>query len=429
MLGGAVYFGASLCGQGTTAVGLIFLGRLLGGLGAANQTLGFTFIAQVVDKSQLTKASAVLSMVRVFGMATAPALNVLLDKVKGSWTIGEMEVSIDPLNSVGLFLVVGNAISFAIMYFFLEEPPPLPKRRASSAKHGWDFYKSIFSLGIIVPMLSIFSVNCNFQLMDTGMAPAANDALGWGPVGVSSLFGANAVLIFFAIVLVFQLTSRGVTDDTLMMVGLVFSVVGYTLMYLLWKIPTTVVGFALPVVLSTLAFPFLGSPTRSLFTRYVDSDPTLRDAQGTMQAILSMVASVAGFVAPGVISSYILRKPEEVAASSDGREFTVYALFAPIFSACVLILFLYQLATRVAPTEEEKAERVSLMSGESSTTEFDPRTEAWRRQTVTFMGIPQITFHHTATDEIRRTSTGMMLPLSDSLLAQEAAGRRQTTLF
>lgn len=126
-----------------------------------------------------------------------------------------------------------------------------------------------------------------------------------------------------------------------------------------------------------------------------------------MQAILSMSASVAGFVAPSLIASYIIRKPEEVDASRDNREFTPWALFAPLFSAIVLAGIYYidfkypETAELAAPVEEEVGddwqidERLGLLgAAKESYCHFHPRTEAARRHSITLMQIPQFSFHH-----------------------------------
>lgn len=168
--------------KGSLFVYLVFLTFWLPavdtGMGAANSSLGFTYIAQVIPQQHsLTKASAVLSMVRVFGMATAPGLNVFLDKVHGEMHWGSLHLEFTPLNSVGLLLVGGNLLGFLIMYFFLEEPPEAtkPARRASIDhvdERSWKFWKSIFCLDIIVPMLSIFTLNANFQLRSFTTLPS-----------------------------------------------------------------------------------------------------------------------------------------------------------------------------------------------------------------------------------------------------------------
>jgi hypothetical protein len=142
-----------------------------------------------------------------------------------------------------------------------------------------------------------------------------------------------------------------------------------------------------------------------------------------MQAVMSMAASVAGFTAPGLIAAFVLRTPEEVAASDDQREYTAWALFAPILSIIVLVGFLYMgyfaPVPNATPTaaddvdwdkviagednEEQESpypsERTSLLAGGilphalEIPRRFHPLTEAHRRHSITLMGVPQISFH------------------------------------
>ena len=46
--------------------------------------------------------------------------------------------------------------------------------------------------------------------------------------------------------------------------------------------------FSSPVFLGAGSFPFLGAPTRSLFSAAVDATPELAGLEGTMQALLSV---------------------------------------------------------------------------------------------------------------------------------------------
>lgn len=405
-LGGLIYFLASAF-PSKVAVPLIGLGRFLGGVGAANSTLGFTYIAQVVPQNQMTKANAALSMVRVLGMATAPALNFFVEDISGSI----FGFKITPLNSIGLILMGANLLSFGVMYSMLEEPPesskPASNRVDEADGRSWNFWKAMFSIEILVPVISILGMNANFQLLETGLAPAGSDALGWGPFEISSLFGFNAICIFVTILLTFQLSGIGVSDTVLLITGLVLSIIGYTLMYAWWAANVALWQFVTPVIVSCMAFPFMGAPTRSIFTRVVAGNKYLSGHQGTMQALLSMSASVAGFAAPGLIAAFVLRTPDEVSASADHREFTPWALFAPFFSTLTLagvfylILFPPILDVEVVGGDDAEemvpGERMSLLSPKDLMlvvpNEFHPRTEAHRRHSVAIMGIPQITLH------------------------------------
>ena len=447
-LGGLVYFMASSFTSSTTALALILLGRLMGGVGQANSTLGFTYVAEVVDKAALTQASAILSMVRILGMVVAPGMNVFLKELDTTLTVGSWKLSLTPLNSVGLFLALGNLLAMGSIYFFLQEPDleneelakqneELDETGASDPSPKQGFWGSVLSLEIFVPLLSVFTLNANFQLMETGMAPVASDALGWGPVAISAVFGANSVLIFFFVVLTFYLSGKGVTNETLLTCGLVVSAAGYSLMYFLWTKPTTPFLFVMPVVLSTLCFPFLGSPTRSIFTMVVDSKPLLRGRQGTMQAVMSMVVSIAGFATPGIISSFILRTPEEVDLSKDRREFSPFALFAPLLSLTVLAGHLYTQQTRRIIDKEEPVEvpapdEATKLLEETTYRQwsrkcyqvpvFDAKTTARRRESIALMGIPQVAYEDYQEAETQaklRQSTGSISILNASAASQK----------
>jgi ceroid-lipofuscinosis MFS transporter 7 len=361
------------------------------------------------------------------------------------------------LNSVGLFLFVGNLVALLGVYFFLHDPEPDEEDNKDGEEKDKDggnkseqaskstMWESLLSIEVVVPMLSAFALNSNFQLMETGMAPVASDALGWGPVFISAIFGGNAILILGAIILTFRLSSKGVKDEALLSIGLIMSAFGYTLMYFLWINPTRPIFFVLPIVFSTMCFPFLGSPTRSIYTMVIDSKPSLRHHQGTMQAIMSMVVSIAGFVAPGLISSFILRTPEEVSASADHREFTPWALFAPVLSLVVLAGHLYIEFVK-KPLEEKTREASSLPMESTSLVgkrlawsrsryqipSFDALTSARRRDTITVMGIPQVSYEdhcegraHTAW----RQSTGTLDIPSISFSEDDHASRRVSTWF
>ena len=166
LVGGLVYFLASAFPNGMTAVSLIFLARLLGGVGAASSTLGFAYIARVLPSEEQTKFNSVLSMIRIFGMAAGPGVNVFLSEI--DFKIGAFEVN--HLNSVGLILIAINLCAIIAIYYTLEEPPESDDH---SSKHGEGnsgenetlvMLKALFSPDILVYVISIFSFNAAFQL-------------------------------------------------------------------------------------------------------------------------------------------------------------------------------------------------------------------------------------------------------------------------
>lgn len=419
-LGGLLYVLASLGSKSKISIGMVLVSRLLGGVGAASSALGYAYLARVVPNKDQTKTSSLLSMMRIVGMSAGPGVNIFLAGINGEL----MGFQLDPLNAVGLVLFGSNVLAMLSIVFLLDEPPEetssLHKKKSSHfSDDGLEeevglkaWCKSCLCAEIAVPILSTFALNANFQLIETGFAPVASHVLGWGPVQTSTVLGSTSILIFFTMILVYQLSARKVSDERLLFFGLSLSTFGYTLMYFLWNADAPAWHLIIPIVLGVCSFPFLGAPTRSVFTKMVDTKPLLDNHRGTMQAVLSMSASVAGFVTPGFVAAFVLRHPEQVEASAHHREMTPLALFAPAMSVLTLIGLAYmqwKLSRRPhviesddADVEESMAdERTRLMqvsAANTSTRRFSserPRQrlschqEAHRRQSAILMGFPQ----------------------------------------
>jgi MFS family permease len=151
IMGALVYFVAGAFKDSTTvALGLILGGRFLSGLGAANQALDYAYIAHAFKQEEQTWSNSTLAMSRILGMALGPAANILLEKVDTTLTIGNNSFHIDPLNSVGLFLAIGNVFVLLVVFLALEEPPEkeikIPDAEASMSAAKPDLWKALFCL-------------------------------------------------------------------------------------------------------------------------------------------------------------------------------------------------------------------------------------------------------------------------------------------
>jgi ceroid-lipofuscinosis MFS transporter 7 len=352
--GGLLYFLASCVKVPWLAIAMVLSGRLLGGVGAASSALAYAYLAKVVPNDEQTKTNSLLSMLRIIGMASGPGFNVFLAGIDVS-LFGALHL--DPLNSVGLVLFVSNVLAWCSIMFLLDEPDSssmtsayLQKKQSSGVDSSsssdqeptlWDVLQACWCAEILVPILSIFSFNASFQLIETAFAPAASHALQWGPVQTSTVFGGTSVLIFVMMLVVYQLSANKVPDESILMFGLCLGTFGYGLMYFLWTADSKSWHFILPIVLGVASFPFVGAPTRSVFTKHCDTKPMLDKYHGTMQAVLSMSASVAGFVTPGFVAAYVLRTPEEVESSARHRELSSLALLSPGLELLTLCGILY----------------------------------------------------------------------------------------
>jgi MFS family permease len=303
-------------------------------------------MARAIPLEEQTATNTILSLMRILGMSLGPFINAFLAGV--DCTMFGMKVT--QLNSVGIVVMLLNIVACLLIYFFLEDLPVRRDRKLSVSQYEiesvkddrWAMLKAFFTLEILVPFFCTFVYNANFQLIETAFAPAAHHALQWGTVETSGVLGSVSVIIAACMFLVYVLSKNyKVVDEMLMGMGLVFSVVAYTFLYFSWKDEAAAWHFWFPVVLSAAAFPFISAPTISVFTKHVEHKPALQPHHGTMQAILGMSASIAGFVTPSVVAIYILRHPDQVDASEDHRELTPLGLYAPIISLVNLIGLLY----------------------------------------------------------------------------------------
>lgn len=412
-LGGLLYFGAGAVSASATpsraAVSFILLGRLLSGAGSANAALTFAYIAQAVPHDVLTQTSAILSMVRVFGITVGPVVSLLLDMVHVDVHLLGCHIHADPLNSVGLFIAIAYVMCAVVVYLSLENPPPplddFAKRRQppkDDATGG--FWSSLFRLEILVPIFATFVSQMNFQLIETTLAPVASDIFGWQTVTISAIFGFNSILVFLAVCAVFQLRSQGMTEITMMKIGCGLTIVGYSFINLFWRRGTTVFLFLLSFGVATMALPFLGSPTRSQYIKTIHASDNLRQHQGSLQALLSMMQDIPGFIGPQFITAFVLKTPFEMEQSTSLRELTNVGFLAPLLAVISLYgTSLIEPATtlnhhRESITEDEVDEYLALLGSSSSTkATSDAFVSNEFRYTTTFLDFSMLDDHLSTT--------------------------------
>lgn len=198
IVGNLLYFFTVLL-PGSISVWSLLVARALAGGGAANNALGYAFIATAIPHDKQTTINVVLTMTRILGMSLGPIVNYGIAEIETEIQIFGVTVPMTPTNSVGLVVAAGNLFVLLVTLTFLEEPPTQtkePSTRAQSAK--WhEILGTICTLEIMLPLFIIFVANCNFQLIETAFPPASAHALGWGPVQTSAVLGSNSFLMFF----------------------------------------------------------------------------------------------------------------------------------------------------------------------------------------------------------------------------------------
>ena len=142
----------------------------------------------------------------------------------------------------------------------------------------------------------LFLLPDTIHSVETALPPAAAHGLGWGPVATSGVLGSTSIVIFAVMAFVMFLSSKKVPDTVMVGIGNIFWIIGGSGMYLFWTYEAPQWHYVVPVMISCAGFPFIASSNRSNFTKAINCKPELESSQALMQSILSMSASVAGFV-------------------------------------------------------------------------------------------------------------------------------------
>ena len=111
----------------------------------------------------------------------------------------------------------------------------------------------------------------------------------------SAVLGGSSIVIFACMILTIFLSGK-VHDYAMVAIGNVCWIVGGTGMYLFWQRDAMTWHFVAPIVIACAGFPFISAANRSNFTKAVAADPALEESVALTQSILSMAASVAGFM-------------------------------------------------------------------------------------------------------------------------------------
>lgn len=166
IFGNIIYWLAILMPHGNPAVYCLLVARLFTGMGAANNTLGFSYLATTVPYEKQTIFNVLMSISRIIGMTMGPFVNMFLTKIDTEFHIGGLSIPMNSRNCVGLFVAFLLLLILVVSLIFMEEPPK-PKKKSiepqqSSGKN--EFWKAVCCFDIFVPLFIIVVSNCNFQM-------------------------------------------------------------------------------------------------------------------------------------------------------------------------------------------------------------------------------------------------------------------------
>jgi len=193
------------------------------------------------------------------------------------------------------------------------------------------------------------------------LAPVARHALGWNPVQISYVSACYSIGLFCANFLVLHLSMKGVSDFSMLVAGNLGFVIFGSAVYFVWTEGAATWAFVLPAVLEVFSYPWIGPANRSKYTAAVHDQSELAGSHGIMQAFLTQAMAIASFLAPTIVSTFVLRSPEDIEAGSDKHELTIGALFGPFCSAmCVVGLFYQKYCARKGKQNEIDEDPSSL---------------------------------------------------------------------
>jgi MFS family permease len=167
IIGNIMYWLAILMPHGEPAIYCLLVARLFAGMGAANNTLGFSYLATAVPHEKQTTFNVLLSVSRIVGMTIGPFINMALNRIDTEYHLGSLVIPMNSRNSVGLIVAGGNLLVLVVTMIFMQEPSESKKEPSwgkQNSRNKNELWNAIFCLDIMVPIFIILVVNCNFQM-------------------------------------------------------------------------------------------------------------------------------------------------------------------------------------------------------------------------------------------------------------------------
>mmetsp|Transcript_28217 Transcript_28217/g.48704 ORF Transcript_28217/g.48704 Transcript_28217/m.48704 type:complete len:381 (+) Transcript_28217:54-1196(+) len=279
IIGSFIYFLAILVPKGNLAVGAIFLGRLITGMGASGRTLAYSWVATAIPREEQRTTLTIMSLTKCFGMILGPLLNILVLKVNTELVISskfDIVIPINQNNSVGLIIALGEGILFIATFLFLGDPPTKGGMITDEkpAKAGLkDIWEAITHFDLFSCLLATFVAMFNFTFYSVAIPPVASHAFGWNPVHISNVLALQAVVLFLGMCASMIFSMAKAPDILLIGFGNFCFVVGGVITYYFWTIDATSLQFVVPMLIVSLSLPFIGPANRSKYTKAVHSRP------------------------------------------------------------------------------------------------------------------------------------------------------------
>lgn len=392
IIGALIYFLASIL-PNTWAVNAIVAGRFIAGMGAAGKSLVMSWITTAVPLEKQKTVVSFISVVAILGQTAGPVLNTLVSEIDTSIAItSNFSIPLNPLNSIGLLVAIGEALFWLLAVLYIEDPPPRKIDALASndstdtvAKSGLgDILKAMMHFDVAFPLVQNFIGCFSYSLYMVAIAPVAQDMLNWTPVEISKLAVVEAVVGAVASVLTVYLAVINTSDFTMLIIGFVVYTAAGVMTCLGWRVDNaTVFAYAAPILALNFVGSFLGPASQSKFNKAVFSRPELAGSIGVLQSLYVQAYTLAGVVGPIFVGSYVLRDSNEVSLSSP-HELTPWAWYMPILSLIIIIGLLYEefVLLKDKPKDAGEDEDEEMSPDETTKLVADKRRKSARHSIV-----------------------------------------------
>jgi len=330
--------------------------RILAGVGCANTSLTFAYVARTVEANQRTQKMTTLSLVKITGMLMGPGFNAITAKI--DFSIGNFKI--DEYNSPGAVVAVFQVAALIFVSLVLKEPPPYDESNLGQSREGVDQSNSS-TVSITGPLIlcffNIVVYNFFFGTLETVTTPIAETAFGWSPLQISFVF-MSLTLVAVLLTIFVMVTSKFTEDRTFLVVAGICAVAATSWSRIFYYYDMSKLTFVIGVTLWACPAALAFSSNRSLFSRLIEGS----QKQALLSSLLSVLASVGGILGPNWVGFALGHKPD---ASEEKHIKVAPEMYSGVFILSTLVLIANIMLLFLMPTTEPILAHESTKVGSS----------------------------------------------------------------
>lgn len=282
-------------------------GRVLSGVGCANTSLVYAYVARTLPKRRLSGVMMKVGLVFPIGLVLGPCTNLIT--AHASFRVGSFAVT--DTNAPGLLVALVLALLLCAIVLQVREPPPyaaelahpaaasdkgrlLDGARRSCAALGSELRRPSVALCFAV----IFAFNLFINASEAVVVPVTQHAFGFSPLQNSLVYAGMAATMIVVTGLLIRF-GGGVSDRAKVLAACALYAAGNLAVCFLWTYDMPLWKFVLGEAALLLSIPFTFAPNRAIFSKLVAGSPH----QALLSSSLSIMSSVGSICGPLWISA------------------------------------------------------------------------------------------------------------------------------